>query len=427
MPSFKPLPGFPDGLPEDARKLCRLEGIARQVFSDAGYREIRPPIVESQALFERSSGATSDVVQKQMFAIPSRDGADTMVLRPEGTPGVFRAYLEAGYAKTNPFQKFFYLGPMFRYERPQKGRTRQFDQYGIEAIGSASALLDAEVLSVIFRFYREAGLRKVLIAVNAIGCPDCRPAYLRTLREALAPSREAFCELCRDRLERNILRLFDCKAETCRAMLANAPAIGDSLCDPCRAHDGTFRGALDPGLPVQHDPRLVRGLDYYTRTAFEVLHEGIGARGAVGGGGRYDHLGEAFGGPHIPAVGYAVGVVPTLLALEAEAEGGAVPAPTPEGIFVACVEDAQRPAAFRLAETLRGAGIAADIDYTAKNLKGQMRAASGRSFREVWILGPDEAVAGTVKIKRLSDGSERALPVDAAVAQAAGGPPDAAR
>ncbi|MBI4229671.1 MAG: histidine--tRNA ligase [Planctomycetes bacterium] len=425
MPSFQPLPGFVDLLPEDAARMRHLEETARTLFERCGYREIRPPLVEDAALFERTSGATSDIVQKQMFSIPSRDDAGAFVLRPEGTPGVFRAYLEAGYAKTNPFQKFFYLGPMFRYERPQKGRQRQFHQIGIEAIGSPDPHLDAEIVYLGYRFYEAVGLRQVTVLLNSIGCAACRPAYLQTLRNALTASLDTLCALCRDRFGRNVLRILDCKNAPCTQAVAQAPRIADSLCDDCRSHDRAFRIALKAGLPISEAPRLVRGLDYYTRTVFEYHHPGLGARSAVGAGGRYDGLGERLGGSAIPAVGFAIGVEATLLALEAE---GKLPEPGGAGgIFVVYVDRDCRTDAYRLTEGLRNAGVTADLDHMGRSLKSQMKAADARGAHEIWILGPDEISAGTVKIKRLSDGSEKTLPVVEAISHASRAPADAPR
>lgn len=422
MGRHAPLTGFVDLLPDEAGRLRALEETAREVFGEAGYREVRPPLVESSALFERTSGATSDIVQKQMFAIPSRDGDETFVLRPEGTPGVFRAYLEAGFAKTNPFQKLFYLGPMFRYERPQKGRQRQFHQFGVEAIGASDPLLDAETILLAWRFYRRLGMKDVRLLWNAIGCPGCRPAYLEALRAALAPSRAGLCPLCSERFDRNVLRLFDCKNEGCKALAARAPRIDGSLCEPCREHDRRVTAALAaaaPSPPAARDDLLVRGLDYYTRTVFEFHHPGLGARSAVCAGGRYDGLGEALGGGPIPAVGFAIGAEATRIAAEAE---GLVLGAHKEGIAritLAYVSAGERDAAFRLTERLRETGVGADIDHMGRSLKSQMKGAASRGAREVWILGPEEAATGSVKVHGMSDGAEAVVPVEEALARAA--------
>jgi len=394
--------GTRDLLPEDLPRVDRIEGTARTLFPLYGYGEIRPPLFEETALFVRSIGEATDVVEKEMFTIARDDASYTF--RPEGTAGVVRAYLERQLHKDRPMRKFFYVGPMFRYERPQKGRERQFDQIGIEALGSLDPLLDAEAIHLAALFFERLGLEGVEVRVNSMGDGADRDAYRERLRAFVTPRLERYCATCRARAERNVFRVLDCKDGPCRALNAEAPRILGSLSVENRGHFDAVQAALEVvGRRVTVDPGIVRGFDYYTRTVFELHLPSLGARSAVCGGGRYDHLVETLGGPPLGAVGFAIGVTPTLLALE---ERSAAP-PGPEvEVFVACVDEASRTAAFRLVDRLRSLGVACDLDHESRSVKGQMRGANRLGALAVVVLGPEEVARGSARLKLLETGAE---------------------
>src|SRR5215469_18203377 len=310
------LKGFPDLLGAASRAMLQAESAARALMPRYGVGEIRVPALERIQLYQRSTGETSDVVEKQMYTFSDRDEAETVVaLRPEGTPGVVRAYIEAGLDRSDPEQRFFYSGPMFRRERPQKGRYRQFYQFGVEVFGRADAACDAELL-IMINDYCKALRLSARMEINSIGDATCRPAFREALVKWGREHWDELCEDCHNRIDRNPLRLLDCKIDA--KLAASAPNSLDYLCDDCRAHFDTVRGTLDAaGVEYQVNPRLVRGLDYYTRTAFEIMAEGLGAQSTIIAGGRYDGLVEAMGGAAVPGIGFAIGLERVALALEA--------------------------------------------------------------------------------------------------------------
>lgn len=397
--------GTTDILPADARRWSVLERALRDVCDLYGYGEIRTPIFEHTELFARGIGSGTDIVEKEMYTFEDR-GERSLTLRPEGTAGAVRAYLERRLdAEAQPV-KLYYSGPMFRYERPQAGRTRQFHQLGVECIGSADPAADVEVIAVLVALFRRLGLTEYEIQLNSIGCPDCRPAYVQKLKQALEPVRDSLCKSCQDRFERNTLRLLDCKRESCQELTKDVPLILDSLCGPCEDHFQQVRGYLDEvGIEYTINQRLVRGLDYYTRTVFEFVSPELGAQDALGGGGRYDVLVETLGGPPTPAVGFAAGMERILLAASLEDEAAAAPVDT----YVVTLGDEGRRAGVVLAERLRAEGFRTELDYMGRSLRAQMRQANRVGAKKVLIIGDDEAAAGTVQLRDMQSGEERTV------------------
>ncbi len=389
---------------EELSLVSAVECTARCVFGQFGFAEIRGPLFEETRLFARTTGETSDIVEKEMFTIAREKVSYS--LRPEGTPSVVRHYVERSLFANAPFQKFFYAGPMFRYERPQAGRQRQFHQVGVEALGSADPLLDAEVILLQDRFFRALGVDGQEVKINTIGCRDCRPAYRERLLAELRPRSEELCRNCIRRMERNPLRILDCKEEECGAIADGLPLIEDLVCPACTEHhDAVLTALTASGITFSRDPRLVRGLDYYTRTVFETIHPALGARSAICGGGRYDGLVEELGGPATPALGFAVGVEATLLALSHLERTPPLPVRSTDA-FVVAVKPDQRPAAFALLKLLRDAGLSADMDYEGRAMKAQMKKAHRAAARFAVLLGPGEVERGTATIRNLEDRSQ---------------------
>ncbi|MDN5348167.1 MAG: histidyl-tRNA synthetase [Clostridia bacterium] len=402
--------GTEDILPEEIEAWYYLESTAREVCRQYGYREIRTPIFEHTELFNRSVGETSDIVSKEMYTFDDRGGR-SITLRPEGTAPVVRAFLEHHlYAQVQPV-KLFYLGPMFRYGRPQAGRLRQFHQFGVEAFGSQDPAIDAEVIALAMDFYRRLGLKNLELHLNSVGCPACRSEHRARLQEFLRDRLSELCPTCRERFERNPLRIFDCKEEACREMVARAPTITEALCGNCAAHFQAVQRYLRAiGIEFQVDTYLVRGLDYYTHTAFEIMVEGIGAQSSIGGGGRYNGLVEACGGPPTPGVGFGLGLERILLALKAqgwepERRGGA-------DVLVLTAGPGLEEQAFRLTAALRAAGLAADKDYLGRSLKAQMKYAGRYPVKLAVILGPEEWGRGRALVRDLAEGWQEEVPLN---------------
>ncbi len=398
----------------NVRAFRHAEERARERFLAYGYEEIRTPCFESAELFSRAVGEATDIVEKEMYLFEDRGGRP-LALRPEGTAGVVRAYLEHGWDQSSPVKKLFYGGPMFRAERPQAGRYREFWQIGGEYFGNPSALADAETLFLVRDILASGGLKDgVRFLVNSLGCAACRPGYREALKAYLEARKNTLCENCQRRLERNPLRALDCKGDG--PNLTDAPRIGDHLCEPCRAHReevlGFLRGAE---FPFEESPRLVRGLDYYSRTVFEVTAPGQGSQDAIGAGGRYDGLVKMLGGPETPAVGFALGLDRVARALEAQG----FQSPALRRIFVAQAGTGTGPAAFRLARELRGKSrrgdIAVEIGAAAKSLKAQLRAADGWGADTVLLVGEEELKKQTVVVKDLKRHGQRAVGLERAV------------
>jgi histidyl-tRNA synthetase len=405
------LRGFRDLIGAEARAMSLVEERARGVAIRYNFSEIRIPLLERIQLFARSTGETSDIVEKQMYAFADRDEGETMVaLRPEGTPGVVRAYVEAGLDRSDPEQRLFYSGAMFRRERPQKGRYRQFFQFGVEVLGRADPACDAELLIMIAELCRDLGL-KVRFEINSIGDPNCRPAFRAALIEWGRAHWEQLCEDCHSRLERNPLRLLDCKIDA--KLAESAPNSLDYLCDACRAHFDTVKElASAGGIDFVVNPRLVRGLDYYTRTAFEVMADGLGAQSTVVAGGRYDGLVEAMGGGAIAGIGFGIGVDRMALALQA---AGLVPTTAPDAAIIAIGPAAMRQAIV-VARDLRAQNLSVELLSPERKVKALLGRASKIGARFAVIIGDDELARGVVQLRDLKQSAQR----EVAFADAAG-------
>jgi histidyl-tRNA synthetase len=399
--------GTQDFVPPDSGRLLHVENVFRHLAELHGYQEIVTPTFEHTEVFVKSSGEGSDIVTKEMYSFRDR-GERALTLRPEGTPGVVRAVLEN---RLRLPCRLYYAGPYFRYCRPQKGRTREFHQVGVEALGESSPLVDAEIIYFGARFFQSLDIGDCKIQVNSIGCRVCRPAHREKLVAFLEEQKDRLCDDCRVRIERNPLRVFDCKVETCRAAVAAAPAPRQYLCQDCERHHEQVLAVLKRRrLSFETNDRLVRGLDYYNRTTFEYISASLGAQDSLGGGGRYDYLFEEFGGPALPAVGVAIGLERTLLAAPA------VAAPERRNIvFVVWLTEAELEAAEDLADRLRSAGVPAQIDYDSGKLKGQFKSADAARATACVIVGPDELKKGVYSLKDLATGEQREVRSDQVV------------
>jgi histidyl-tRNA synthetase len=384
----------------------RLEDAAREIFRRFGYEEIRTPVFEYTALFHKASGETTDIVEKEMFTFGDpEDAKGTYSLRPELTPGTMRALIENGLFEKRPSWKVWYLGPAFRKERPQKGRFRQFTQLGVEAAGASDPLLDAETMIVFAEILEAIGVKGWKLRINSIGCGECRPAYREAVKAAARPLLPSLCGNCNRRFERNVFRILDCKADADKT--GGLPKAMDHGCERCRAHlKGVEQALRDAKLEYRVDPRIVRGLDYYTRTVYEFTSPKLGSQDALCGGGRYDTLiRDMSDGKHdVGSVGFAAGVERMLLA------SGLDGAPSVPDFFAVAVTEAERPAVFRMVTELRRAGLAGDLDYEGRSLKAQMRSANRSGARWALLVGPDELKKDVVTMKDMKGGGERAEP-----------------
>jgi histidyl-tRNA synthetase len=409
---IKAVRGVKDILPGEVEKWQFVERVAREVFERYGYGEIKVPIFEPTSLFARSIGETTDIVEKEMYSFEDQ-GGEKLTLRPEATAGICRAYIEHKLYQQPGFVKFYCIGPMFRYERPQAGRFRQFYQIDVEAIGEASPVVDAEVLTMLMAFLRSLGLQQLSLHLNTLGDATCRPHYREVLKDYIRRHLDQLCAECQRRFERNPLRVLDCKKEGCRAVMREAPQTADYLCDACRQHFETMVHLLQSvGLTYVLDPKLVRGLDYYTRTTFEVIAEGLGAQNSVTGGGRYDGLIEALGGPATPGIGFAIGFERLITVLEHQ--GLSVPEPRPQ-VFVAPLGTEALREAFVLVERLRGVGLRAEMGYDEKSLRSQLRRANKLGAAFALVLGERELAAGKVALKDMHGGEQEEVSLDEVV------------
>jgi histidyl-tRNA synthetase len=387
--------GFHDVLPDESARWQWIEQQARELLARYAFAEIRIPVVERTELFSRTIGETTDIVEKEMYTFTDRDGS-SLTLRPEGTAPIVRAYVEHALHQREAVSKLFYFGPMFRRERPQKGRLRQFSQVGVEVIGRDDAAIDAEVVLLLHDLLAAVQVRGARIELNSLGCSVCRPGYRAALLAYGEAHRDVLCENCSRRLERNPLRLLDCKDPACRESTADAPVMIDHLCEACREHFDAVRAMLArEGVEPRSNPRMVRGLDYYCRTAFEVVAEGLGAQNAVGGGGRYDGLVEALGGPDAPGIGFALGIERLALA---SGEPEAAQARVPE-VFIAPIGSTAAIEAMHLAHRWRREGMRVEMASGARSLKSQMRLADKVGSPYVLILGEDELAARALTVR----------------------------
>ncbi len=403
--AFSRIKGFADLFPPESEAFSRMESCGRDIFSRYGFAELRTPLLEFTGLFQRSIGAETDVVQKEMYTFADRKGR-SVTLRPEATAGVMRACIESGLADARSgAHRFFTMGPMFRYERPQKGRMRQFHQINCECLGTESPFADAELIAMLWRFRQALGIADLTLKLNSLGCAACRPAYMAALRDYLTRlDADALCEDCRRRVQSNPLRVLDCKQPGCRALTEGAPRLLDHNCPDCRRHFDTVLELLArENITPDIDHRLVRGLDYYCRTTFEVVSGRIGAQTAVAGGGRYDGLTAQLGGPDAPGVGFACGMERLALLLPARA-------PVAPDFFIVAPDETARAQAFALAEALRGLGLGGELEYGGGSFKSLMRKAAKSGARFCCIIGPDESAAGRVSIRSMQSGEQVTLP-----------------
>ena len=407
--SYELVRGTRDLLPDEVRRWRQIEETFRSVAGRYNYREIRFPVLEHTELFTRGIGEATEVVGKQMFTFPDQKGR-SLSLRPEGTASAVRAYLTAGFHVNDPFQKWFYLGPMFRYEKPQKGRYRQFGQYGVEVFGSLEPSVDAEVIGLAWTLVTELGLGGLKLKLNSIGCAADRARYREVLRAHFAPSIGAMCADCRRRLDENPLRILDCKEPVCQPFIESAPGSAEHLCADCTAHFAAVRAHLDRlELAYEIDPRLVRGLDYYTRTVFELVSDELGAQDALLGGGRYDGLVETLGGPATPGIGFAGGTDRLALVLESKPMDEARP-----DLYLAALGDDGRALALQLADALRRRGVRVDLDHRGRKLGKQLAEANRLNARTLLVVGDDEVAARRGRLKTMATGEEREVNLDAA-------------
>jgi len=399
---YSALKGVHDILPPEVFTWQAIESTAREVFSRYGYQEIRTPVIEQTAIFERGIGETTDIVEKEMYTFPDRAGR-SVTLRPEGTASVVRAYVENHLHRLPPPQKYFYSGPMFRYERPQKGRFRQFYQIGVEAFGLTAPEMDAEMISMVRVFIGMLGLSDLSFELNSIGCEICRPSFTQALVGFFSGKLTELCPDCRKRYEVNPLRILDCKVDRCTEMRHGSPKVSDFLCGECTRHFGDVLSRLDAlHIPYVINTNLVRGLDYYTRTTFEVTCERLGSQKAVVAGGRYNRLVEEFGGPPTPAIGLAVGME-RLAALMREDAWTASPSPD---FFIAALGGRAIEEGLIIAEKLRARGLRIEAAYDGSSLKSQLRRADRLAARYALLIGDDELGSGRVKWRNLRDGSQ---------------------
>lgn len=396
---------------QESYKWQYIEKNVRDLTALYGYREIRTPIFEHTELFDRGVGDTTDVVQKEMYTFLDKGGR-SITLRPEGTSGVVRSFIESGLVGGPQPTKMFYLSaPVFRYENPQAGRLREHHQFGVEVFGAQDASVDAEIISLAWSLLHKLGVENLSLNINSIGCKHCRPEYNKALRAYYTAHKAELCGTCLDRLERNPLRLLDCKNPACAALAADAPKITDYLCPECEAHFGALQSYLGKlNIPFAVNPKIVRGLDYYTKTVFEIISSEIGAQGTVCGGGRYDGLVSQLGGPEMPGVGFGMGIERLLLVMESA--GAVIPEPAPLQVFLCTMGAAARVKAFELLAQLRQAGISADMDHAARSMKAQFKYADKLGAKYTLSIGDNELERGTANLKNMEDGSQVEVSLD---------------
>ena len=405
--------GTQDMLPKDARNWQEIARTMRQICALAGYQEIRTPMFEHTELFQRGVGDTTDVVQKEMYTFEDK-GKRSITLKPEGTAGVVRAFIESHmYAETLPAKLYYSACPCFRYEKPQSGRLRQFHQNGVEVFGAKDASVDAEIIKLALDILRANGITGLRLNINSIGCPGCRAAYLEKLRDYLRPKLPTLCQTCRERFERNPMRILDCKEDA--AKLTDAPAMLDNLCEDCATHFEKLKGYLGAlGIEYAIDPRIVRGLDYYTKTVFEIITDTPdGGELTVCGGGRYDGLVEELGGPATPGIGWGMGIERMIMVQQLQ--GVAPASEAPLDAFVVTLGDAARAEGVKLVGELREKGVRADLDHAARSMKAQFKYANKLGVKKVIVLAGDELEKGVVKLRDMEASSETEVARDAIV------------
>ena len=405
--------GTKDMLPDQAYKWHYIEEAFADICRRYGFQEIRTPVFEHTELFQRGVGDTTDIVQKEMYTFQDY-GKRSITLKPEGTSPVVRAFTEHKlYAGVQP-NKFYYNIPCFRYEKPQSGRLREFHQFGIETFGTMDMMADAECISLGYDFLQEMGITDVELRINSVGCPECRKKHREALREFLKPKYDELCDTCKDRFDRNPMRIIDCKSPICQELVAGAPMMIDYLCDDCRDAFEQLKANLDAmGIEYFVDPGIVRGLDYYTKTAFEFVTTKIGAQGTVCGGGRYDKLVEEVGGPSTPGVGFGLGKERLLLTMEAC--GVEIPEPSGADVFIAVMGDEAKAAGLKLMRELRKQGIAVQMDIMGRNIKNQFKYANRINARKTVVIGQDELEKNSFAIKDMATSQQVNVPMESIV------------
>lgn len=400
----KSVKGTQDVLPKESYKWQFIEKIIREEANAHSFKEIRTPVFEHTELFQRSVGDTTDVVQKEMYTFNTK-GEDSITLRPEGTAGSARAILEHGVYNDGYPIKAYYFTSCYRYEKPQKGRLREFHQFGMEVYGAASYFADAEVICAADSIFKRLGVKGLNLEINSIGCPNCRANYHKALKEYFAEHTSELCETCLSRLEKNPMRILDCKSPICSKIAEKAPTVLDYICDDCREHFEGVKKCLDSvGIEYTVNPTIVRGLDYYTRTVFEFVSSSIGAQGTVCGGGRYDGLIEELGGQHTPSLGYAIGIERLLLLLEAQ--GIEIPAAPTCDIYIAGLGEKAQLKSFELVKTVRSSSLSAECDIVGRSLKAQMKYADKIGAKFSIVLGDSEIESGKAQLKNMETGEK---------------------
>lgn len=398
----KAVKGTQDLLPADSYKNQFIESTMLDIASKFGFREVRTPVFEHTELFQRGVGETTDVVQKEMYTFNDK-GERSITLRPEGTAGAVRAFLEHGLFNEALPSKMCYLTSCYRYEKPQAGRLREFHQFGVEVFGAGAPAADAEVISVANEIFAFLGVQNLQLEINSIGCPECRKNYHNALKEYFESKKEELCGTCLERLEKNPMRILDCKSPVCSDIAKDAPVILDYICDDCKAHFESVQKYLDVmNIEYKVNPKIVRGLDYYSRTVFEFVSTEIGAQGTVCGGGRYDGLVEELGGPHTPALGFGMGIERLLLLLKAQ--NIEIPEPSVCDLYIAPMGDAASLEAMRIVSDLRANGVSAQTDVVGRSLKAQMKFADKIGAKYTMVLGDNEIAEGKAKIKNMNTG-----------------------
>ena len=406
----KAIRGTQDVLPAESYNWQHVEQTALAIARDYGFREMRAPVFEHTELFQRSVGETTDVVQKEMYTFEDKGGR-SITLRPEGTAGMARVLLEHGLHNEPLPVKVSYIASCYRYEKPQAGRLREFHQFGVECFGAAAPQADAEVIALARTVLGELGVTGVALRINSIGCPACRAEYHAALREYFEARRDELCETCRDRLDRNPLRILDCKSPVCSAVAAGAPVMLDYLCGDCRAHFEGVKACLDQAeIGYEIDPHIVRGLDYYTRTVFEFVSDALGAQATVCGGGRYDGLIGELGGPRLPSLGFGMGLERLLLIMEAK--NARFPAPPRCEVYLASMGEKAAQRCFAIATRLREGGVSVECDTVGRSLKAQMKYADKIGARYTVVVGDNELESGLARLKNMENGETSDVALD---------------
>ena len=406
----KAIKGTKDVLPKDVHKNQYIEATALDIASKFGYKEIRTPVFEHTELFQRGVGDTTDVVQKEMYTFDDKGGR-SITLRPEGTAGAVRSYLENGLCNEALPQKVCYLISCYRYEKPQAGRLREFHQFGVECFGSASPLADAEIIALAKSLFDTLGVKDLSLEINSIGCPTCRAEYHKALKKYFSSRKDELCDTCKSRLDRNPMRILDCKSPICHEIAEGAPVVIDYLCDECKEHFENVQKYLKAqNIEYTINPQIVRGLDYYTKTVFEFVSNSIGAQGTVCGGGRYDGLVEELGGQHTPSLGFAMGIERLMLLMEAQ--GCEFPEAEKPDLFIVALGEKATLKAVEIAKDMREEGVSALLDLNQRSVRAQMKYADKLGAKFNVVIGDNEVEAKTAKLKNMQTGEETEINLD---------------